>query len=205
MSEILKLTNVRHSYVEDAPLIEDFSLTVSVGEIVALAGKNGCGKTTLLKIAGGLLKPNAGDVQVCGKDPSDVRPSISFIFQNPTNQIIGTTVFEDIMFGLRNIKIEKKLTEEKTKEILSHLNIEHLSNTPTYKLSGGEAQMVAIAGALVTEPKLLLADEPTSMLDETHAKLFLREIKQRTQKGLCVLTSTHDEKLLSAATNIRYV
>ena len=205
MSEILKLTNVRHSYMEDAPLIEDFSLTVGVGEIVALAGKNGCGKTTLLKIAAGLLKPVSGEVEVYGQNPNDVRPSISFIFQNPANQIIGTTVFEDVMFGLLNIKTEKKTAEKMTQDILSHFNIEHLSNTPTYKLSGGEAQMVAIAGSLVTEPKILLADEPTSMLDETHTKLFLREIKQRTQKGLCVLTSTHDKKLLSAATNIRYV
>ena len=202
MSEILKLTNVRHSYVEDAPLIEDFSLTVGVGEIVALAGKNGCGKTTLLKIAGGLLKPNAGDVQVCGKDPSGARPSISFIFQNPTNQIIGTTVFEDIMFGLRNIKIEKKLAEKKTKEILSHLNIDHLSNAPTYKLSGGEAQMVAIAGSLVTEPKLLLADEPTSMLDESHSQIFRNMLKNKVEDGLCVLTSTHDSLLQSIATKV---
>ena len=175
---------------------------MNAGEIVALAGKNGCGKTTLLKITGGLLEPRGGKVTVCNKKPNDVRPSISFIFQDPTKQIIGTTVFEDILFGLRNLKVEKTVAENKTKEILCHLKIEHLANTPTFKLSGGEAQMVAIAGVLATDPKLLLADEPTSMLDEVHVNLFIKAIQKRAQSGLCVLTSTHDEKLLSIASHI---
>ena len=205
MTEILKLTNVTHSYAENSPLIEDFNLTVNGGEIVALAGKNGCGKTTLLKIAAGLLEPNSGNVQVCGQNPNDVRPSISFIFQDPTKQIIGTTVFEDIMFGLRNLKVKKNVAEEKTKHILSQLQIEHLENVPTFKLSGGEAQMVAIAGAFSTNPKLLMADEATSMLDESKKDIFLNAIKKRTEKGMCVLTSTHDNIMLKIASHVIHI
>ena len=202
MTEILKLTNVRHSYAENSPLIEEFNLTVNGGEIVALAGKNGCGKTTLLKIAAGLLEPNSGEVEVCGQNPNDVRPSISFIFQDPTKQIIGTTVFEDVMFGLRNIQVKKEVAEEKTRDVMRELQIEHLANAPTFKLSGGEAQMVAIAGALVTNPKLLLADEATSMLDDEHREIFLNAINKRVKDGLCVVASTHDEKMLQIASQV---
>lgn len=205
MTEILKLTNVTHSYSDKNSLFEDFTLSVNEGEIVALAGRNGCGKTTLLRIAAGLLKPNSGNVQVCGQNPNDVRPSISFIFQDPTKQIIGTTVFEDIMFGLRNLKVKKNVAEEKTKHILSQLQIEHLKNVPTFKLSGGEAQMVAIASAFSTEPKLLLADEATSMLDESKKDIFLNAIKKRTEQGTCVLTSTHDEKMLKIASHVIHI
>lgn len=205
MTEILKLTNVTHSYSDKNSLFEDFTLSVNEGEIVALAGRNGCGKTTLLRIAAGLLKPNSGNVQVCGQNPNDVRPSISFIFQDPTKQIIGTTVFEDIMFGLRNLKVKKNVAEEKTKHILSQLQIEHLKNVPTFKLSGGEAQMVAIASAFSTEPKLLLADEATSMLDESKKDIFLNAIKKWTEKGTCVLTSTHDEEMLKIASHVIHI
>ncbi len=202
MCEILKLTNVRHSYVEEETLIKDFSLTVNKSEIVALEGKNGCGKTTLLKIAGGLLQPQAGEVEVCNKNPNDARTSISFVFQDPTKQIIGTTVFEDIMFGLRNIKVEKNEAKKRALNILEELEIQHLTDAPSFKLSGGEAQMVAAAGALVTDPKLLLADEPTSMLDNHRRSIFLNAIKKRALQGLAILTTTHDEKMLSIATRV---
>lgn len=210
MKNTLEIKNITCSYAKK-PVVENFSLKLKEGEHIALTGENGRGKTTILKTAAGLLRPDEGSVRIFGieinnesRQESSKRylPKLSFVFQNPSLQIIGSTPFEDLIFGLKNLNIKRKEAETRAEKQLIDLEITHLKNVATFSLSGGEAQLVAFAGAIITRPKLLFLDEPTSMLDEEHKIKITYSIDCLKQEGIAILSVSHDAHLLNCADEV---
>lgn len=210
MKNTLEIKNITCSYAKK-PVVENFSLKLKEGEHIALTGENGRGKTTILKTAAGLLRPDEGSVRIFGieinnesRQESSKRylPKLSFVFQNPSLQIIGSTPFEDLIFGLKNLNIKRKEAETRAEKQLIDLEITHLKNVATFSLSGGEAQLVAFAGAIITRPKLLFLDEPTSMLDEEHKIKITNSIDCLKHEGTAILSVSHDAHLLNCADKV---
>jgi energy-coupling factor transport system ATP-binding protein len=155
----------------EAPALSDVNLTVQSGESVAIAGASGSGKTTLLRLLNGLRLPTSGRVVVDGMDTAneqqvwEIRRRVGYIFQNPDNQLVSTTVEREIAFGMENLGLDRTEMRERIEDTLSRLSLESLRDRPPHHLSGGEKQRVAVAAVLAMQPAYLLLDEPTSLLD----------------------------------------
>jgi energy-coupling factor transporter ATP-binding protein EcfA2 len=182
-------------------------LFIEEGEFVLLVGPSGCGKSTLLRCINGLI-PNLyngvyeGKVIVDGeivkdKNISFLATKVGFVFQNPENQIFMFTVEKDIVFGLENIGLEKEEIRERLEWVLKILNIQHLRYKAPYELSDGQKQRVAIAGVLAMHPKIIILDEPTSLLDPKTASEFIQVLKELNKSlGITVLVVEHRIDLL---------
>ncbi|MBW9068082.1 energy-coupling factor ABC transporter ATP-binding protein [Agrobacterium pusense] len=181
---------------EGRQVLQPLSLTLTERRI-GIIGLNGSGKTTFARLINGLNKPSEGKVSVNGLDTvSDARAilqMVGFIFQNPQNQIILPIVRDDVAFGLKRLGLGKAETENRVKVILAGLGIAQLEDRRAHELSGGELQLAALAALLVTEPQILILDEPTNQLD-----LKNRAIVERTMAALsqALIVITHDLPLL---------
>lgn len=181
---------------EGRQALQPLSLTLTERRI-GVIGLNGSGKTTFARLINGLTKPTGGKVSVNGldtvKDAKNVLQTVGFIFQNPQNQIILPIVRDDVAFGLKRLGIGKAETETRVKAVLSRLGISHLEDRRAHELSGGELQLAALAALLVTEPQILILDEPTNQLD-----LKNRAIVEKTMAALsqALVVITHDLPLL---------
>ncbi|MEE2953209.1 MAG: ABC transporter ATP-binding protein [Pseudomonadota bacterium] len=164
---------------------------------VGIIGANGSGKSSFARLFNGLVLPSEGKVTVDGLDTrrnaKAVRRKVGFVFQNPDNQIVYPTVGEDIAFGLKNRSHSKAEIAEKVEAILSRLELSALKDRLAHELSGGERQMVALAGVLVLQPDWLVLDEPTTLLDLRNAKRIMGHIERLDQR---VVMITHDLKRL---------
>ena len=178
--------------------IDEVDIDVKEGQFIAILGHNGSGKSTLAKHINAILVPTEGTVWVNGldtKDPSElwnVRQSAGMVFQNPDNQIIGTVVEEDVGFGPENLGVPTDEIWQRVEESLKAVGmIEYRHHSPN-KLSGGQKQRVAIAGVVAMEPKCIVLDEPTAMLDPVGRKEVLKTVKKlREQKKVMVILITH--------------
>lgn len=181
-----------------SPALSGINLTVHRGEYIALVGPNGSGKTTLLKLFNALLAPTEGEVQVEGistteeeKHP-EIRRSCGMIFQNPDNQLVATTVEEDIAFGLENLALPSAEIRKRVDQVASVLGLEQLLQHPPHLLSGGEKGRVAIAGVLAMQPSCLLMDEPTAMLDSKSRHDVLEAVRLLNRdSNIAVVHVTH--------------
>lgn len=207
--EIISLKELGFSYLmpgqEPVRALADINLSVRHGEYLALLGPGGSGKTTLLKLCNALLRPSTGGVTVNGvviasgeeREPDEeslalVRRSCGMIFQNPDNQLVATTVEEDIAFGLENLALPPAEIRRRVQETAMQLGLEKLLKQPPHLLSGGEKQRVAIAGVLAMEPLCLLMDEPTAMLDPLGRRAVLETVQSlNRERGLAVIHVTH--------------
>lgn len=182
---------------EGRQALQPVSLTLTERRI-GVIGLNGSGKTTFARLINGLTKPTRGKVSVNGldtvKDAKAVLQAVGFIFQNPQNQIILPIIRDDVAFGLKRLGIGKTETETRVKAVLARLGIAHLEERRAHELSGGELQLAALAALLVTEPQILILDEPTNQLD-----LKNRTIVEKTMAALsqALVVITHDLPLLS--------
>lgn len=173
-------------------------LDVLPGQFVAILGHNGSGKSTLAKQINAILVPSGGTMWVDGRDTRDpdelwnVRQSAGMVFQNPDNQIIGTVVEEDVGFGPENLGVPTDEIWTRVEESLKAVGmIEYRSHSPN-KLSGGQKQRVAIAGVIAMEPKCIVLDEPTAMLDPNGRKDVIRTVQElRKKKQVTVILITH--------------
>lgn len=178
--------------------IDEVDIDVKEGQFIAILGHNGSGKSTLAKHINAILVPTEGTVWVNGLDTTDpaelwnVRQSAGMVFQNPDNQIIGTVVEEDVGFGPENLGVPTDEIWQRVEESLKAVGmIEYRHHSPN-KLSGGQKQRVAIAGVVVMEPKCIVLDEPTAMLDPVGRKEVLKTVKKlREQKKVTVILITH--------------
>ena len=178
--------------------IDEVDIDVKEGQFIAILGHNGSGKSTLAKHINAILVPTEGTVWVNGldtKDPSElwnVRQSAGMVFQNPDNQIIGTVVEEDVGFGPENLGVPTDEIWQRVEESLKAVGmIEYRHHSPN-KLSGGQKQRVATAGVVAMEPKCIVLDEPTAMLDPVGRKEVLKTVKKlREQKKVTVILITH--------------
>ena len=178
--------------------IDEVDIEAKEGQFIAILGHNGSGKSTLAKHLNAILMPTEGSVWVNGKNTSDpdelwnVRQSAGMVFQNPDNQIIGTVVEEDVGFGPENLGVPTDEIWQRVEESLKAVGmIEYRHHSPN-KLSGGQKQRVAIAGVVAMEPKCIVMDEPTAMLDPVGRREVLKTVhKLRKQKKVTLILITH--------------
>ena len=178
--------------------IDGVDIAIRQGQFVAVLGHNGSGKSTFAKHLNAILVPTAGTVWVDGKDTKapeelwNVRQTAGMVFQNPDNQIIGTVVEEDVGFGPENLGVPTDEIWQRVEESLKAVGmLEYRHHSPN-KLSGGQKQRVAIAGVVAMEPKCIVLDEPTAMLDPSGRKEVLKTVQElRTKKQVTVILITH--------------
>ena len=195
----LEIKNLSFSYEKDKPVIDNISLSVEKGSLVAILGHNGSGKSTLAKLIVGLLEKNGGQIfydgeEITKKNIKKLQTKTALVFQNPDNQFIGATVEDDIAFGLENKQVpHEKMQEEINKFAESVGMLDYLKKEPI-NLSGGQKQRVALAGALVLNPDILILDEATSMLDPRGKYTVKKAIKiiHKQNPDLSIITITHD-------------
>ena len=203
MSEIISVEHLAYSYpgVEDAPgvaVFEDMNLKVEEGSFVAILGSNGCGKSTLAKHFNSILLPCGGKVYVCGMDTSDeerliaVRRNVGMVFQNPDNQIVANVVEEDVAFGPENLGISSAEIRRRVDLALRQVGMNQYAQHAPHLLSGGQKQRVAIAGIIAMEPKCIVLDEPTAMLDPRGRREVIDTVTRlNREKGITVVLITH--------------
>lgn len=175
------------------PAIVDVSFSVHAGERVALVGLNGSGKTTVLMAAVGVV-PREGEIDVCGtplceSTLQEVRDCVGVLFNVPEDQLLFPKVIDDAAFGLLHKGIPRRDAQEQARRMLELLGVGHLAESPLHHLSHGEKQRVALAGALVCTPPLLLLDEPSAALDPPGKQLLARLLRQL---DAAILIATHD-------------
>lgn len=198
----IEISNLNVSYTNSqTPIIRDYSLSVKSGEIVAIMGKNGCGKSTLAKTICALIKYDSGSICVNGIKISEktsksqmreIRKNIGYVMQLPEQQLFAQTVFEDVAYGPKNFGLEGRELHSRVLNALKSLHIEHLAQKSPFELSGGQQRLAAIAGILACNPKILVLDEPTAGLDFEYAKIVLKILSDLHNKGVTIIVITHD-------------
>ena len=178
--------------------IDGVDIDVAPGAFVAVLGHNGSGKSTLAKHMNAILVPTGGTIWVDGKDTKDpaelwnVRQTAGMVFQNPDNQIIGTVVEEDVGFGPENLGVPTDEIWKRVEDSLRSVGMLEYRKASPNKLSGGQKQRVAIAGVIAMEPKCIVLDEPTAMLDPNGRREVIRAVKKlREEKNVTVILITH--------------
>jgi energy-coupling factor transport system ATP-binding protein len=196
MSAIINVNDIYFSY-DDKEILKGVSLDVEEGDFIAIVGHNGSGKSTLAKLLNGLYAPDKGSVSVLGMDTGDddkkfdIRKNVGMVFQNPDNQIVATIVEEDVAFGPENLGIDPKKIRELVDDALKTVGMYEYREHATYKLSGGQKQRIAIAGVIAMNPKCIIFDESTAMLDPKGRKEVLDTIKKLNKNGITVIMITH--------------
>jgi cobalt/nickel transport system ATP-binding protein len=208
---IVEVDCITHVYPDMTKVqICGLDFIVNRGERVSILGSNGCGKTTLLKHLLGVLIPKDGSVKVFGVDPgkeySKIREKIGVVMQDIDEQILGPTVYDDILFAPLNYGIEKKKAEAMAKAVIEKLSLESIQKKIVNYLSGGEKKKVALAGALVMEPDLLILDEPFTGLDPVSRRDLIQILNElNKEKGITFIITLHEVDLVPEMTDILYL
>ena len=203
LSEAIRVEHLAYTYpgVEDTPgvsVFEDLSLTIEEGSFVAVLGGNGCGKSTLAKHFNAILLPCGGKVWVCGMDTSaedriiPIRRNVGMVFQNPDNQIVANVVEEDVAFGPENLGVASPEIRNRVDKALKQVGMYEYREHAPHLLSGGQKQRIAIAGIIAMEPKCIVLDEPTAMLDPRGRREVMETVlRLNAEKGITVVLITH--------------
>lgn len=199
MIEINNLTHIYHPGSDyEVRALNRINLRVNDGEHVAVLGRNGCGKSTLAKHLNGLLLPTEGSVLVDGLDTSDedhaldILQRVGMVFQNPDNQLVATTVLEEIAFGPENLGLPRETIFERVDEALRLVQMEEFRDAMPHHLSGGQKQRIAIAGVIAMQPECIVLDEATAMLDPHGRREVLDTIHRlNRERGMTVVLITH--------------
>ncbi len=200
MKDLIQVQGVSFRYDADGPYrLKDIDLTIQKGEWLSIVGHNGSGKSTLAKHLNGLLTPVEGTVSVNGKTTDqeenlwEIRSQVGMVFQNPDNQFVGTTVKDDVAFGLENNGVPREEMVNRIEEALSRVQMTGYEQKEPHQLSGGQKQRVAIAGVLAQKPSVIVLDEATSMLDPKGRKEVHDTIRELNKEdGITVIAITHD-------------
>jgi len=186
----------------ERPALSDISLHVRPGEYVGVAGPNGGGKSTLVRLLNGLLRPDSGGVRVSGRDPAtepfEVRKHLGVLFQNPENGLVAPFVEDDIAFGLENLGVPREEMRDRVAGAVRAVGLEGYERREPSTLSGGEKQRVALAGLLAVDPEILVLDEPTSMLDAAGRREVLEYLGALPAEKTILHVTHHLEELLDA-------
>lgn len=196
--DAIKVENLTFSYNQEKDVIKNVSFSIPKGSYTTIVGHNGSGKSTIAKLLIGLLEAKSGKIEVLGqqlteKTVFDIRSNIGIVFQNPDNQFIGSTVADDIAFGLENHCVPQEKMDDIIQNVAKQVHMTKYLNSEPTKLSGGQKQRVAIAGVLAIEPEIVIFDESTSMLDPQGKAVINKEIqKLHDNNNMTVLSITHD-------------
>lgn len=190
---MIKFQNVSFSYDKKTPVVKQFDLVIEKGETVGLIGANGAGKTTVLKLIPGLL-PAEGAIVVDGlpvkkENLPVIRKKTGYVLQDSDNQMFMPTVYEDMMFGLRNYGMSREAAEARVDLVLDQMHLQELKYRHNHKISGGEKRMAAIATVLAMQPEVILMDEPSATLDPFNRRTVIRTIQSLPQTKLI---ASHD-------------
>lgn len=210
MKPFIEVRGVEHAYPlaggGQVAALQGIDLTIEPGEFVSLIGSNGSGKSTLARHFNGLLLPTAGEVWVDGLPTSDprhlweVRQRVGMVFQNPENQLVASTVEEDVAFGPENLALPPGEIRRRVDEALALVGLQDYCTNPPQMLSGGQKQLVAIAGILAARPACIVFDEPTSMLDPPSRRRILDTIRRlNAEQGITVMLITQSMEEAAAA------
>ncbi len=203
MENLISAENLAFRYpgvdgAPDVPVFENLNLSIQEGSFVAILGTNGCGKSTLAKHFNAILLPTGGKMYVCGIDTSQierlmaVRRNVGMVFQNPDNQIVANVVEEDVAFGPENLGIASPEIRRRVDMALKQVGMYEYREHAPHLLSGGQKQRIAIAGVIAMEPKCIVLDEPTAMLDPQGRKDVIDTVKKLNKdKGITVVLITH--------------
>ncbi|TAF08037.1 MAG: ABC transporter ATP-binding protein [Nostocales cyanobacterium] len=183
--------------------LNGLTMKIPSGKKCALIGQNGCGKTTLFLLANGLYKPDSGIVTWCGQpliynrqELSKIRQKIGLVFQDPEQQLVASTVEEDISYGLCNLGLLTAEIKSRVEQALIEFSLTHLAETPVHHLSLGQKKRVSIADVMVLKPQLLVLDEPTAYLDIKHSRNLMKTLQKIHGNGTTLLMATHDLDLV---------
>ena len=203
MQSAINVEHLAYNYpgVDNTPgiaVFEDLNFTIDEGSFVAIIGANGCGKSTLAKHFNSILLPCGGSIHVWGMDTSDeekliaLRRCVGMVFQNPDNQIVANVVEEDVAFGPENLGVASPVIRQRVDRALKQVGMYEYRNHAPHLLSGGQKQRIAIAGIIAMEPKCIVLDEPTAMLDPQGRKEVLETVLELNKsKGITVILITH--------------
>jgi energy-coupling factor transport system ATP-binding protein len=219
MTYVLEVEDLHHTYLPGSPFeavsLRGVNMKVEEGEIVAIIGPTGSGKSTLIQHFNGLVRPQKGRVLVLGQDLSDhsldikwLRRQVGMIFQTPEQQLFEQYVGDDVAFGPRNFGLGRPEVRQRVKKAMETvgLGFEEFKDRMTFSLSGGEMRKVAIAGVLALEPRILIFDEPTCGLDPATAGEFLAKIRElRDQGEVTVILVSHDMESVAQLADRIYV
>jgi len=197
---LLEFQQVNYTYPgADKPALAGINLSIPTGKKCALIGKNGCGKTTLFLLANGLYKPRQGIISWRGKPLQydrgflmKLRQSIGLIFQNPEQQLVASTVEEDISYGLCNLGLPSDEIQQRVEQALIEFDLNELAERPVHHLSLGQKKRVSLADVMVLKPELLLLDEPTAYLDRPQTRNLIALLNKIHTSGTTILMATHD-------------
>lgn len=197
---IVDVAGAAYSYGTGQAGIEGINLTVRAGEILAVVGQNGAGKTTFTKLLNGLIKPSAGVVRIAGLDTrttpvSALASHAATLFQNPDRQLCRNTVVEEISFGLELQGVTADTARERARHVAATFGLPE--NASPFNLSRGQRQMVALASVVALEPELIILDEPTSGLDYRECMTVMETVRQRALDGAAVVMVCHDMEVVS--------
>ena len=203
MREIISVEHLAYTYpgmdnAPGVPVFEDMNLNIQEGSFVAILGTNGCGKSTLAKHFNSILLPTGGKVYVCGIDTTNedrimtVRHNVGMVFQNPDNQIVANVVEEDVAFGPENLGIAAPEIRHRVDNALKQVGMYEYREHAPHLLSGGQKQRIAIAGIIAMEPRCIVLDEPTAMLDPRGRREVIDTVSRlNREKGITVVLITH--------------
>lgn len=197
---LISLQNIfyRYSQSQEDYVLKDVSLDIEKDEWITLIGANGSGKSTLVKTLNGLNVPEKGSVFIDGLELNEeniwtIRQKVGMVFQNPDNQFVGSTVQDDVAFGLENIGLPREEMIVRIDDALKRVGMEHFKGAEPARLSGGQKQRVAIAGVLALRPEIIVLDEATSMLDPKGRAEVLNTVKAiKEESQMTVISITHD-------------
>ncbi len=197
--DVLSINNLVFSYEENIPVINNVSMTIERGELVSIVGHNGSGKSTLSKLIIGLYEADSGSINVLDmplnrENVNAIRQAVGIVFQNPDNQFVGSTVEDDIAFGLENRNIPYNEMHKIVESYAEKVGMSDYLDSEPSALSGGQKQRVALAGVLALAPKILILDEATSMLDPRGKReiLELIEATRKEHPDITIISITHD-------------
>lgn len=195
----VEFRNVSFRYTEEQPwVLKQCSFYVEEDESIAIIGHNGSGKSTIAKLMNGLLVPEEGEIFINGTQVTpetvwDVRKEVGMVFQNPDNQFVGTTVQDDVAFGMENRGVPRVEMQKRIADTLSIVGMENYLLTEPHRLSGGQKQRVAIASVLAIQPNILILDEATAMLDPQGRQEIMDTLTHvQQERAVSLITITHD-------------
>lgn len=200
---MIRFENVSFKYKNGTTILENLNFKIDEGEFVSIIGKNGTGKSTILNLMAGIIKPTKGNIFIDDIDTKsrkyfiELRKKVGIVFQNPDNQILFPRVYEDIEFGLKNLGITNR--EEKIEEALNLVNMKQFKEKDAYELSLGQKQRINIASVLAIKPKYIILDEPTIMIDSKEKDNIYNCLQSLKKQGYTIIFVTNDinEILLS--------
>lgn len=210
---ILEAKDLHYTYADGTLALKGVNLAIKRGQTTAILGSNGAGKSTLSLAFNGILKPSSGLILFNGK-PLDysqkrlkeLRKSVGIVFQDPDNQLFSASVYQDISFGVVNMKLPEAEARKRVDAAMTRTGISHLKDKPTHCLSFGQKKRVAIAGVLAMEPEVLVLDEPTAGLDPLGVSEIMKLLKETQRElGISVVISTHDIDIVPLYCDCAYV